>query len=43
MIPREPTRMPRSRAFSAMNRPDLVLIGGGYDKESVYDEWIDGI
>ena len=23
-----------------MNRPTL-LIGGGYDKQSTYDEWID--
>ncbi len=27
------------KAIQAMNRPTL-LIGGGYDKESVYDEWI---
>ena len=27
------------KAIRAMNRPTL-LIGGGYDKESVYDEWI---
>ena len=31
MIPREQTQM---------NRP-TVLIGGGYDKDSAYDEWID--
>ncbi len=28
------------KAVEAMNRP-VVLIGGGYDKESSYDEWID--
>ena len=28
------------RGIQAMNRP-TVLIGGGYDKESSYDEWID--
>ena len=28
------------KAVQAMNRP-TVLIGGGYDKDSVYDEWID--
>lgn len=28
------------KAIQAMNRPTL-LIGGGYDKESSYDEWID--
>ena len=27
------------RGIQAMNRP-TVLIGGGYDKESAYDEWI---
>ena len=27
------------RGIRAMNRP-TVLIGGGYDKDSVYDEWI---
>ncbi len=27
------------KAVQAMNRP-TILIGGGYDKESVYDEWI---
>ena len=27
------------RGIQAMNRP-TVLIGGGYDKESSYDEWI---
>lgn len=29
------------RGIQAMNRP-TVLIGGGYDKASEYDEWIDG-
>ena len=28
------------RGIRAMNRP-TVLIGGGYDKESEYDEWIE--
>ena len=28
------------QAIKAMDRP-TVLIGGGYDKESVYDEWIE--
>lgn len=28
------------RGIQAMNRP-TVLIGGGYDKDSAYDEWID--
>ena len=28
------------KAVEAMNRP-VVLIGGGYDKDSSYDEWID--
>ena len=28
------------QGIKAMNRP-TVLIGGGYDKESVYDEWIE--
>ena len=28
------------KRFRAMNRPTL-LIGGGYDKQSTYDEWID--
>ena len=28
------------KAVQAMNRPTIV-IGGGYDKESQYDEWID--
>lgn len=28
------------KAVEAMNRP-TVLIGGGYDKDSSYDEWID--
>ena len=28
------------KGISAMNRP-TVLIGGGYDKESSYDEWIE--
>ena len=28
------------KAIKAMNRPTL-LIGGGYDKESAYDEWIE--
>ena len=32
--------MLRSRESRAMNRPTL-LIGGGYDKESGYDEWIE--
>ena len=32
--------MRRSRAIRAMNRPTL-LIGGGYDKQSEYDEWIE--
>ena len=27
------------KAVEAMVRPTIV-IGGGYDKESVYDEWI---
>ncbi|MEC4630474.1 cyanophycin synthetase, partial [Bacillus safensis] len=27
------------KGIQAMNRPTL-LIGGGYDKESSYDEWI---
>jgi len=30
----------RSKAVEAMQRP-TVLIGGGYDKDSAYDEWID--
>ena len=28
------------KGIQAMNRPTL-LIGGGYDKESSYDEWIE--
>lgn len=28
------------KGIQAMNRP-TVLIGGGYDKDSAYDEWID--
>jgi len=28
------------KAVQAMNRPTIV-IGGGYDKESCYDEWVD--
>ena len=28
------------KAVEAMNRP-TILIGGGYDKNSSYDEWID--
>lgn len=28
------------QGIRAMNRPTL-LIGGGYDKQSTYDEWID--
>ncbi len=27
------------KGIQAMNRP-TVLIGGGYDKDSAYDEWI---
>ena len=37
---REPTPTRPSRAFQAMNRR-TVLIGGGYDKQSTYDEWIE--
>ena len=41
-IPREPTRMRPLRESGAMNRP-TILIGGGYDKQNEYDEWVEAL
>ena len=40
MTPREEIPDAAIKAVEAMNRPS-ILIGGGYDKNSSYDEWID--
>ena len=41
-IPRVPIRMQPSRHLRAMPGPTL-LIAGGYDKNSEYDEWVSGV
>ena len=38
-IPRERNPDAAIKGIQAMNRPTL-LIGGGYDKQSTYEEWI---